>query len=79
MPPIEGPIPFHQEDTMSDDKLQRLYDVATNTEAVVLDELQHRAGLVWTCRRETLHANGGAWTNPKGKPCERCGYPEEEK
>lgn len=49
----------------------RLYEVASDGEAAMLDELQERAGLTWTCPVR-------AWTNPKGERCGDCGRTEAE-
>ncbi len=55
------------------DELTRLYEVADDFEADVLDGLRHKAGLIWTC--DGPHADGqpGRWTQPTGTPCEWCG------
>lgn len=53
------------------DALERMYEVANHYEASVLDELQERAGITWTCRTDDH-----TWTNQKGEPCERCGRSE---
>ena len=53
-------------------ELSRMYAVADDHEADVLDDLQNRAGIVWTHRVEEgpgVHT----WTNPVGQPCEVCG------
>lgn len=55
------------------DRLDRLYEVADDYQADVLDELSHKAGLVWTCRR-----HDPPWTNQAGEPCEKCGQGEKE-
>lgn len=57
------------------DEITRLYEVASDGEATVLDELRERAGVVWT-----HSADDHTWTNPAGKPCEQCGaLPPEQR
>lgn len=55
------------------DRLDKLYEIADDYEVAVLDELAHRARLVWTCRRHDV-----PWTNQVGEPCEQCGKREDE-
>lgn len=55
-------------------ELHRLYDVASDTEAALLDDLQVRAGLLWVCE-----GHGHTWTNRSGEPCEECGRTEPER
>jgi hypothetical protein len=59
------------------DRLARLYQVADDYEAATLDELMHRAGLVWTCRGQHPADQPDAWTNDTGDPCEVCGQVEK--
>lgn len=53
------------------DEIDRLYLVANDYEADVLDALRERAGITWTCPVRP-------WTNDKGEKCEDCGRTEEE-
>lgn len=53
------------------DVIARLYDVADEHDAQILDELLCRAGLRWICEAKPEHPH--SWTNATGEPCERCG------
>lgn len=49
--------------------IARLYEVATDHEAAILDDLEERAGLIWTCPDL-----GCRWRNPEDlDACEECG------
>ena len=59
-------------------EIESLYDVATDHEADVLDELRRRAGFIWEC----CGPDGLApcWTNQRAATtCERCGTPRRER
>lgn len=56
-----------------DEALRRMYEEATDGEASILDDLRHRAGLVWTC--DGPHASECGWDNAEFEPCELCGRP----
>ena len=54
-----------------DDQVRRMYDVADDHEADILDALRDRAGITWTCWVRP-------WTNYKGTTCDDCGRTEAE-
>jgi hypothetical protein len=61
---------------VSDSEIARMYEAADDHEAAVLDELRHRAGIVWTHRPEG--DDGHIWTNLAGEPCDVCGKPQAD-
>jgi hypothetical protein len=52
-----------------------LYEVASDHEKDVLDELRHKAGHVWTCRGPHPEGQPDAWTNDAGEACDICHRP----
>lgn len=55
---------------MTDAEIQRLYEIASDGETAILDDLRRRAGIVWD--------HVGCWTNPAADlVCDRCGLPFE--
>ena len=51
---------------MDETEIARLYDVAEDHEAQMLDELRERAGITWE--------HEGCWTNlAEATTCDRCG------
>jgi hypothetical protein len=51
--------------------LSKLYEVAEDYEAAVLDRLRDRAGLTWECLNTDGHAH---WTNDADeRVCGKCG------
>jgi hypothetical protein len=58
---------------MTVSEFEKMYEVATDDEAVVLDDLRRRAGITWECTCQP-----GGWTNAVGPAasvdfCDRCG------
>jgi len=50
----------------NDEELARMYDVAQDWEASVLDDLRQRAGITWECECP--------WTNlAEDATCQHCG------
>lgn len=54
------------------DDIGRLYDVASDTETWMLDNLRERAGFIWVCtgRRGKEHP---PWNTQAGEACGQCG------
>ena|SRR5947209_2005185 len=60
------------------DPIGELYQLASDGEAAMLDQLRRRAGQTWDCYGDDPDELKVCWTNGRPGHCENCGRPRPD-